>query len=329
MRSKPKKKKKTNDAGVVLRSRVSYWARTDVGLRREANEDYFLVDDGLQLFIVADGMGGHAGGGTASRMATEIIRERVAQAWHEKQIPVRLKSRTESQEVMKILEEAVQAASTAIHQLANLETALSGIGTTITLLLIFGSRGYVAHVGDSRLYRLRGNHFAQITEDHSLVQEQVRAGFITAEEAARSRFKNIITRSVGFESHTVADIFSIPIQPGDLFLLCTDGLSGMATDYELQLLLRSDALGEAPIRLIELANQHGGEDNITLVIVRCVQPGGTVVRKRARRSLKKMIDRSVTGLPQSPAFVENPEGSPGLEVIQVVPLPDSSSVSGS
>jgi protein phosphatase len=126
----------------------------------------------------------------------------------------------------------------------------------------------VAHVGDSRLYRLRNSKFEQLTEDHSLVNEQVKAGFITSEEAQHSRFRNIITRSVGFESEVTADTLSLVMQPADIFLLCSDGLTGMVEDDEIQEAVKQARLSQAPARLVDLANRAGGEDNVTVVVMR-------------------------------------------------------------
>ncbi len=142
------------------------------------------------------------------------------------------------------------------------------MGTTTTLLLVHGLKGYVAHVGDSRLYRLRQGRFELLTEDHSLVNEQVKAGFLTKEEAARSRFSNIITRSVGFEAEVTPDVFHFDLRPGDLFLICSDGLNGMLEDEQIAAILRSQPPAAAVGALVSEANRAGGDDNISVVLVR-------------------------------------------------------------
>jgi protein phosphatase len=253
---------------------VSAWARTNVGRRREKNEDSFLSDPSLMLFLVADGMGGHAGGETASRMAAELVRQSVAARRTDPGLFPAAPGRAELPGVLGLLQEAIRAASQAIFEASTLRLDLAGMGTTTTLGLFCGPRLYVAHVGDSRLYRFRDGSLEQMTEDHSLVAEQVKAGFITAEEAQYSRFRNIITRSVGFESQVTADTFSVPVRPGDMFLLCSDGLTGMVSDGDIARLLRERPPGTASDELVDLANRHGGEDNITLILLRYKGSGG-------------------------------------------------------
>jgi protein phosphatase len=284
MRSRPIKKQKRVRAVKVPVGRVSSWAITDVGLKREDNEDSLLVDSNLNLFVVADGMGGHAGGGTASRMAVETIRARILQARRDQALFDRRATDKESERILQKLDDTIRQASSEIFDASNLSPELAGMGTTLTLLLVHGSRGYVAHVGDSRLYRLRDDVLTQLTEDHSLVNEQVKAGFITAEEAAHSRFRNIITRSVGFENQVSPDTFSIPLRPDDVFLLCSDGLSGMVDDPVIARTMQSGRLSDAASRLVALAKKGGGEDNITLIIVRFNPQTAKKPKVRARRA---------------------------------------------
>ena len=186
--------------------------------------------------------------------------------------------------ILKLLEESIKEASAKIFDKSDKQPELAGMGTTVTLALTHGKRAYVAHVGDSRLYRLRNGKFEQLTEDHSLVNEQVKAGFITSEEAQHSRFRNIITRSVGFESEVIADTQSLPMKPADIYMICSDGLTGMVEDEEIQEVIMKARLSQAPARLVDLANQAGGEDNVTVVILRY---GDGEHDKRASKPRKK------------------------------------------
>jgi protein phosphatase len=228
-----------------------------------------LADSDLRLYIVADGMGGHAGGATASRIAVQTIRKKVLAACKDSGLFGKGSSPGESAEILGLLDESIRTASDRIFNMSERDPKLAGMGTTVTLMLANGWRNYVAHVGDSRLYLMRGDNLEQLTEDHSLVNEQIKAGFITPEEALHSRFRNIITRSVGFERTVKVDTFSLEVCPGDVFLLCSDGLSGMVTDEQVKHIMVKQKLSSAAAQLVTLANRHGGEDNITVVLVRC------------------------------------------------------------
>ncbi len=269
--------------------KISCWAKTDVGQRREHNEDSHLMDPNLNLYIVADGMGGHAGGDTASRMAVEIIRNRVHEAKHQGELFNRQAIEAGSPAILKMLEGAIKEASEAIYAASDTRPELTGMGTTTTVLLLVGKRGYVAHVGDSRLYRYRRGKLEQMTEDHSLVNEQVKAGFITAEEAQYSRFRNIITRSVGFESDVTADTFTISMESSDTYLMCSDGLSGMVGDRDISRILNAGSLSGAVDRLVGEANRNGGEDNITVIALNCKDGAGgaSLARRKPRRQRKR------------------------------------------
>ena len=289
MRSRPTKRRPVRRRSPLAPLKISCWAKTDVGQRREHNEDSHLMDPNLNLFIVADGMGGHAGGDTASRMAVEIVRDRVHEANHQGDLFSRQAIEAGSPAILKMLEGAIKEASEAIYAASDTRPELTGMGTTTTLLLLVGKRGYVAHVGDSRLYRYRRGKLEQMSEDHSLVNEQVKAGFITAEEAQYSRFRNIITRSVGFESDVTADTFTISLESSDTYFLCSDGLSGMVSDKDISRIFSSGSLAGAVERLVAEANQNGGEDNITVIALNCKNGtgGSTLVRRKPRRQRKQ------------------------------------------
>ena len=240
---------------------------TDVGQRRDHNEDAYLVDEALGLFIVADGMGGHAGGGTASRLAVETIRAAVARA--EAQDPDRLGAvDAEDSHVPDLLRQAVEEACAVIYETAQSDPELAGMGTTVTAALVAGRTAFVAHVGDSRCYLLREGRIYQVSEDHSLVNEQLKAGAISADEAKHSRFKNIITRSVGFEQQVVVDLMGLELQAGDALVICCDGLSNLVDDPEILSIVEESPIDLAPGRLVALANDRGGDDNITVIVIR-------------------------------------------------------------
>ncbi len=236
--------------------------QSDVGKVREKNEDAFLCRDALGLYVVADGMGGHVGGKTASNLAVQTIEASLA--------GVAADSSSSYTHLPRQLAGAVRAACTAIYDRAQIERELRGMGTTCTLLLLRADRAVVAHVGDSRCYLIRNNRPTLITDDHSLVNEQIKSGLLSPEQAASSRLKNIITRSVGFERDVAVDTFSMPIEPDDIYLLCSDGLTNMVQEREVASCIEAHPLAEVPERLIALANSRGGDDNVTVV---CVQAG--------------------------------------------------------
>ncbi len=263
---------------------MSSWGRTDVGRKREKNEDSFLVDSSLMLYVVADGMGGHAGGGTASRMAIKTVHSTVQEARRQGGVFPSEAGEIEHPAITELLGKSISKASGGIHEASARTPALHGMGTTVTTIMFHGPRCYVGHVGDSRLYRLRDGVFEQLTEDHSLVAEQVKAGFITAEEAHFSRFRNIITRSVGFESQVEADTFSADVRPGDVFLMCSDGLTGMVSDDDIEHVLKHSRMREAADLLVAMANRAGGEDNITVVLMRYKGDLGRAAAPKRRRA---------------------------------------------
>jgi protein phosphatase len=240
---------------------------TDVGQRRDHNEDAYLVEESLGLFIVADGMGGHAGGGTASRLAVETIRDAVADA--RRQEPERfVAGGADDTRIPDLLQRAVEEACAVIYRTAQGDPDLAGMGTTVTAALLDGRTAFVAHVGDSRCYLLRDGRIYQVSEDHSLVNEQLKAGAISAEEAKHSRFKNIITRSVGFEQQVQVDVMGVELEPRDAVVICCDGLSNLVDDPEILAIVEESPLDVAPGRLVALANDRGGDDNITVIVIR-------------------------------------------------------------
>ena len=240
-----------------------------MGRKRNHNEDSFLLDTDLQLFVVADGMGGHAGGGRASSLAVKTIDDEIRKLWEQPESPFRWQTSLRDSPLPQHLRAAVECACVKIFKVAQEEPQLNGMGTTVIALLLHEGHALFAHVGDSRAYLIRDGNIQQISEDHSLVNEQVKAGMLTPEEAKHSNYKNIITRSVGFEEVVEVDVLGLLSEPEDIFILCSDGLANAVEDEEMKkIALSAPSFEEIPKRLIALANERGGEDNITVVIVK-------------------------------------------------------------
>jgi PPM family protein phosphatase len=244
---------------------------TDVGKRRDHNEDALLVDEELGLFIVADGMGGHAGGGTASRLAVETMQAAISDARTAEPDAFGTGRGVDESAVADVLRQAVEEACAVIFRAAQDDPELAGMGTTVTAALVDGRSACIAHVGDSRCYLVREGRIYQVSEDHSLVNEQLKAGVISAEEAKHSRFRNIITRSVGFEQAVQVDLLGVELEGGDALVLCCDGLSNLVDDAEILAIVEESPLDLAPGRLVALANDRGGDDNITVVVLRATE----------------------------------------------------------
>jgi serine/threonine protein phosphatase PrpC len=268
---------------------LSFWAATDVGKKRETNEDNFLVDKKLSLFVVADGMGGHASGEVASQMAVHELRNAVDAG--RDAIERFGKGEREAQEqILSVLEHAVESACQAIYQKGQAEPEKRGMGTTTSALLIAGDRGFIAHVGDSRIYMLRAGQVIQLTEDHSLVNELIRRGRVTKENFDTSpykAYKNAVTRAVGVYETVQGDTFDFEILPGDQFLLCSDGLHTYLNDARIVDSLKGDDVKALPKRFIDLANAGGGHDNITAIVVR-VEGAPAAAEDRAAELARKV-----------------------------------------
>ena len=275
-----------------LSDKVQYFARTDVGRLRDHNEDNYLVDKKLSLSVVADGMGGHAAGEVASALAVRIIHEEIKA--HREVIEAfgaeGADERAGSKEILNVLEQAVQRACAKIHEEAKADPAKRGMGTTLSALLIAGSQGFIAHVGDSRIYLLRGGKIQQVTEDHTVYNELVKRGKLTRDQIEKVAQKNAITRAVGVYERVEVDTLTIEVLPGDQFLLASDGLHGyIAHTAELEPYLE-EADGEtAAEELIALANRKGGKDNITAVLVRLGEGGDEDSVRAKRLALKRDV----------------------------------------
>jgi len=305
--------------------RLWAWGQSDPGRKRERNEDSYLVDPETGVMAVADGMGGHQGGATASRMAVEYLGRELADARGNfekalmEQISASLRTTEEMPAVdpimdsglapttprklaeaaaaigvaktpvpespvrgdeptlpagavlafspaLELMRGVVRRASGAIFEAAWNKPELRGMGTTLTAVLVHGGRAHVVHAGDSRCYMFRDGQLKQLTDDHSWIAEQLRSGTISEAEAKNSKFRHVITKSIGFERDIEADMKSVPVSPGDCFVLCSDGMSNYIEHGELERIVAMTWYRRLPETLIELANNRGGDDNITVVV---------------------------------------------------------------
>ncbi|MDX1632004.1 MAG: Stp1/IreP family PP2C-type Ser/Thr phosphatase [Thermoanaerobaculia bacterium] len=240
---------------------------SDVGKARSHNEDCFGIDPELKMFVVADGMGGHNHGEVASRIAVKAIQEFVEEtADNDTTWPFVYDSRL--QRHSNRLKTAIRMAHDKVLRAIRNDGSLIGMGTTVVGFLLKGSTAAVAHVGDSRAYRLRDGDLELLTQDHTWVNEQVVAGYLSAEQARAHPLKNVVTRALGGESEVVVDVEEIEVVPGDLFVLCSDGLTTMLSDEEIQERLEDEHPMDVTCRhLVQDANAKGGLDNITVVLV--------------------------------------------------------------
>jgi protein phosphatase len=245
--------------------------RTDAGRARSHNEDSVTADPGLGLAILADGMGGYNAGEVASGMATTLLLSELAQAFAEQGPDAR--DENGRLHAHAVIEKEVKRANGAIYQAAQSQPQYAGMGTTLVMTLFHDNQLTVAHIGDSRLYRWRDETLVQLTRDHSLLQEQIDSGIITAEQARHSRNRNLVTRALGIDPEVIADVSDHPVRPGDLYLLCSDGLNDMVEDEEIALSLStlSANLELCATQLVDMANDNGGRDNISVILVRVRQ----------------------------------------------------------
>ena len=304
--------------------RLWAWGQSDPGRKRERNEDSYLVDPETGLMAVADGMGGHQGGATASRMAVEFLGRELAEArgnfeaallaqiqnvgrvteemeavnpdaigiasprdlyqpvpktpWIAPTPPAGASAITGTEATLpagavpaftpalELMRGVVKRASSAIFEAAWAKPELRGMGTTLTAVLVNNGRAHLVHAGDSRCYMFRDGQLRQLSDDHSWIAEQLRSGAISEAEAKSSKFRHVITKSIGFERDTDADVKTVPVSAGDCFLLCSDGMSNYVEHGELERIVAMTWYRKLPSTLIDLANSRGGDDNITVVV---------------------------------------------------------------
>lgn len=246
--------------------------KTDSGRVRGHNEDAVFANPNLGVVILADGMGGYNAGEVASGMATTVLASELETAFAA--TPPHAIDRASGKSFAHIsLLDKIDSTNLAIHTASESQAQYAGMGTTLVAALFYDNQVTVAHVGDSRLYRLRGDELSIITRDHSLLQEQIDSGMISREEARFSQNKNLVTRALGVDPVVDAEINDFPVRPGDIYLLCSDGLNDMVEDEEIQLTLQllSANLELAATQLIEMANDNGGRDNVSVILVKVLR----------------------------------------------------------
>jgi serine/threonine protein phosphatase PrpC/CRP-like cAMP-binding protein len=275
-----------------LSDSIRFYAATDVGKVRDHNEDNFLVDKKLGLFIVADGMGGHAAGEVASAIAVRTVHEEVKR---EKELlddyesGASGSSKVTTKDIVALVEHAVQRACSKIHEESSNDANKRGMGTTLSAIVIVGHQGFIAHVGDSRIYLARDGHIQQVTEDHTVFNELIKRGKLSREQIEKVQQKNAITRAVGVYERVEVDTLVMELIAGDTLILASDGLHGyLETPEELAPALA--LVGDASVKaLVELANTRGGKDNITTVVVKVGEEGAVDAERAKRLALKRDV----------------------------------------
>jgi protein phosphatase len=242
-----------------------------VGRKREHNEDAFVADDTLGLYVVCDGVGGQAKGEVASAESVEQVRNFVRASYPSIEAYLDAPDGELADEALfglrRLLESAVQSACYMVYGIGEQDPEGTGMSTTLSALLTAGDVGIIAQVGDSRVYLVRDGRAVQLTEDHTLAMHKLKLGLVTPEEARTMKGRNTITRAVGHRDYVEVDTFHLDLEPGDRYLLCSDGLHGYLKEGEVELLLDVARVEDAAVRAIEIANLRGGKDNITAVVL--------------------------------------------------------------
>jgi PPM family protein phosphatase len=264
-------------------------ARTDVGRKRSGNEDSFCVARELGLFLVADGMGGHAAGEVASRLAVETIQDWMRKYARGESTPLVGQPLAGGSNRSNWLLSSIRLANRVIFETAQGGKEYAGMGTTLVAALAMGTRVALAHVGDSRIYRVRDDQIVQLSKDHSFIQQQLERGIISSEEAHDSQYRHLITRALGLKESVEVDLVEQDVQSGDLLLLCSDGLSDLLEDEEMLAATRehADDLEKICQTLIDQANYKGGDDNITVLVIQARGAKGSGPRMLSR--LRRMF----------------------------------------
>ena len=257
----------------TLKGKLTFVGQTDTGRVREHNEDTIATDADVGLLVLADGMGGYNAGEVASGIAVKTITNLVREGLLREDL-ASIDRSTGLTRPSIVLRDAITRANKIIYQTARSQAECEGMGTTVVAALFYDNRISIAHVGDSRLYRQRGSQIAQVTMDHSLLQELVDRGFYSPEEAQRAANKNYVTRALGVEPQVEVEVQEHPVDKGDIFILCSDGLSDMVEDEDIRLTISTfganlDAVAK---QLIQLANENGGRDNVSVVLAQAVEP---------------------------------------------------------
>lgn len=262
---------------IKLSDALNMVCQSDSGLVREHNEDAVTIDPDYGFAILADGMGGYNAGEVASGMTVDILSQGLRQALTHSE-PHRVDLESGHPNALAMLDGQIQLANAAVYETAQTQAQCAGMGTTLVAALFYDNRLLVGHIGDSRLYRLRADRFEPLTRDHSLLQEQIDAGLVDPAEARFVDYKNLVTRALGIEPLVEVELNEYPVEIGDLYLMCSDGLNDMMRDGEIADILvsyRSD-LRQAAKELIHAANDFGGRDNVSVILidVRSAFPGG-------------------------------------------------------
>src|SRR5688500_10067681 len=257
---------------MTLKGKLAHVEVTDVGKVRDHNEDAIGSQPEIGLWVLADGMGGYNAGEVASGIAVKTILDLVTQAC-KRENRAEIEAGTGYMRQTIVRRDAIHRANKVINQTAQSQPQCEGMGTTLVASLFYDNRVSIAHVGDSRMYRLRGNRFEQITMDHSLLQELVDRGFYSQEEAQRSTNRNYVTRALGVEANVDVEVQEVEVQKGDYFLMCSDGLPDMVEDEDIHLTIStlSNDVRTVGEQLIKLTNDNGGRDNVSVVLVRVAE----------------------------------------------------------
>jgi len=250
-----------------LSNMIEIVTATHPGMVRSHNEDSIIADAGIGLAVLADGMGGYNAGEVASGIAVAMISTELKKALGA------VSGELDMVKAEKLVREHAVRANNAIFQASQSQPQYAGMGTTLVVALWHDNHMVVGHIGDSRLYRMRASKLEQVTRDHSLLQEQIDSGLITKEQARHSQNKNLVTRAVGIDPEVEAEVHSYPVQAGDIYLLCSDGLNDMVTDEDMELTLASlqANLPLAAEQLVQQANDNGGRDNVSVILVRVLK----------------------------------------------------------